>query len=41
MNEYLWPWQAKVMMQHPWIMLISFIILSIPLSIISWKRKKN
>jgi len=41
MNKYLWPWQAQVMIQYPWILLIVFIILAIPLSIISWKRAKR
>lgn len=41
MNQYLWPWQTHVMIQHPWTLLAFFGMLSIPLSVISWNRQKK
>ncbi|WP_342046420.1 hypothetical protein [Bacillus sp. OTU530] len=41
MNKYLWPWQSQVLMYYPWALPAFFAILSIPLSIVSWKRSKK
>jgi hypothetical protein len=41
MNEYLWPWQSHVIIKHPWEMSLTFIVLALLLSIISWFKKKK
>ncbi|MGM0876970.1 MAG: hypothetical protein ACQEWV_20015 [Bacillota bacterium] len=41
MNRFLWPWESEVVIQYPWMLPAFLIVLSIPLSIISWKRGKR
>lgn len=41
MNRFLWPWQSDVVIEYPWILLVFFLILSLPFSIVSWVRWKK
>lgn len=40
MKNYLWPWQSHIMTSHPLAMPITFILLALLLSMISWLKKK-
>lgn len=41
MEQFLWPWQSKVIIQYPWALYVFLSFLSIILSIITWMRKKS
>lgn len=38
MEKYLFPWDSRVMIDHPWAFPVFLFVLSVLLSVISWIR---